>query len=70
MILWRDAHDTYGDDAIEIVKQDGNHVWYKILDNKNPNSGDIHDCPRNSLDPAFYEISKGEYVKNVLKGKI
>ena len=71
MILWRDAKDSPVDNrpsAIEIIKQEGVHVWYRILDNTDPNKGDVYDSVRNALDPDFYEITKAEYVKRVLKG--
>jgi predicted Rdx family selenoprotein len=67
MILWRDPKPKEGFEAtyLEIIKQDGNHIWYRQLDG--PNKGDIHECVRDALDPDFYEITKAELVKKVLK---
>ena len=68
MILWRDPKDSFlAVTAIEIIKQEGVHVWYRILDNNDPNKGDVYDSERNALDPDFYEITKAELVKKVLK---
>jgi len=67
MILYRDAEDgPSGSPAIiEIVKEEGPKVWYRIIDLNDPHN-EIFDCRREAIDPKFYEISKQELVKRVL----